>query len=178
MPWDWSNRNSNTDPLSDSFVVHYDTTEAVGENSAQQEGVVDPNEVAPNSLNTPSSRSAHNQGWATPPVQNSNSSAEGPVRYRTLTDLFDSTDELHDFEYSGVCMLAADKPANVEQALEENCWKEAMRTELEAIVQNKTWEFLELPKDHKAIGLKWVFKVKRDPTGKIVKHKTSSWSGL
>jgi hypothetical protein len=28
-----------------------------------------------------------------------------------------------------------------------------------------------LPRDHKAIGLKWVFKVKRDPTGKIVKYR-------
>ena len=28
-----------------------------------------------------------------------------------------------------------------------------------------------MPKDHKAIGLKWVFKVKRDPAGNIVKHK-------
>jgi hypothetical protein len=68
-------------------------------------------------------------------------------------------------------MLAADEPANVEQALEETCWKDAMRAELEAIVQNNTWEFSELPKDHKAIGLKWVFKVKRDPAGNIVKHK-------
>lgn len=74
-------------------------------------------------------------------------------------------------EYNGVCMLAADEPANVEQALEETCWKDAMRAELEAIVQNNTWEFSELPKDHKAIGLKWVFKVKRDPAGNIVKHK-------
>jgi len=28
-----------------------------------------------------------------------------------------------------------------------------------------------LPKDHKAIGLKWVFKTKRDADGKILKHK-------
>jgi hypothetical protein len=28
-----------------------------------------------------------------------------------------------------------------------------------------------LPRDHKAIGLKWVFKVKRDPARKIVKYK-------
>jgi hypothetical protein len=28
-----------------------------------------------------------------------------------------------------------------------------------------------LPSGCKAIGLKWVFKVKRDPAGKIVKHK-------
>jgi len=29
----------------------------------------------------------------------------------------------------------------------------------------------ELPKGQHAIGLKWVFKVKRDPAGNIVKHK-------
>jgi hypothetical protein len=28
-----------------------------------------------------------------------------------------------------------------------------------------------LPKNQKAIGLKWVFKVKKDPEGNIVKHK-------
>jgi hypothetical protein len=35
-----------------------------------------------------------------------------------------------------------------------------------------TWEISNLPTDQKAIGLKWVFKVKRDPVGNIVKHKT------
>ena len=68
-------------------------------------------------------------------------------------------------------MLVADEPINVEQALEEDCWKKAMKVEMDAIVQNKTWEFSELPRDHKAIGLKWVFKVKRDLAGNIVKHK-------
>jgi hypothetical protein len=29
----------------------------------------------------------------------------------------------------------------------------------------------DLPKNQKAIGLKWVFKVKRDPEGRIIKHK-------
>ena len=28
-----------------------------------------------------------------------------------------------------------------------------------------------MPKGQKAIGLKWVFKLKKDPDGKIVKHK-------
>jgi hypothetical protein len=88
-----------------------------------------------------------------------------------MTDLLDSTDVITDFEYSGVCMLAADEPANVEQALEEHCRKQAMDAEMQSIIQNKTWVLSDLPKDHKAIGLKWVFKVKRDPDGKIVKHK-------
>jgi hypothetical protein len=68
-------------------------------------------------------------------------------------------------------MLAADEPTNVEQALEEDCWKRAMQEEMDSIHQNNTWELSDLPSDHKAIGLKWIFKVKRDPAGKIVKHK-------
>jgi hypothetical protein len=38
-----------------------------------------------------------------------------------VTDLLDSTDEVLDYEYNGVCMLAADEPRDVEQALEEKC---------------------------------------------------------
>jgi hypothetical protein len=68
-------------------------------------------------------------------------------------------------------MLAADEPACVEQALSQDCWKRAMEVELKSIQESQTWEIADLPRDHKAIGLKWVFKVKRDPTGNIVKHK-------
>jgi hypothetical protein len=46
-----------------------------------------------------------------------------------------------------------------------------MQAELQAIRDNNTWSLSELPKGHKAIGLKWVFKVKRDAVGNIVKHK-------
>jgi hypothetical protein len=42
---------------------------------------------------------------------------------------------------------------------------------MQSILQNQTWTVSELPKDHKAIRLKWVFKVQRDPAGNIVKHK-------
>ena len=46
-----------------------------------------------------------------------------------------------------------------------------METELESIRENNTWCYADLPKGHKAIGLKWVFKVKRDPGGNVVKYK-------
>jgi hypothetical protein len=42
---------------------------------------------------------------------------------------------------------------------------------MQAIEQNRTWDVSNLPAKQKAIGLKWVFKVKKDPEGKIVKHK-------
>ena len=80
-----------------------------------------------------------------------------------MNDLFDSTDEILDHEYSGVCMLAADEPIGVNEALEESCWLEAMEKELQSIQENDTWCYAVLPKGQKAIGLKWVYKVKRDP---------------
>lgn len=39
------------------------------------------------------------------------------------------------------------------------------------IIDNGTWELATLPAGHRTIGLKWVFKVKKDPTGNIIKHK-------
>ena len=46
-----------------------------------------------------------------------------------------------------------------------------MKAEIDSINKNNTWKLTTLPKDHKAIGLKWVFKTKRDANGEIVKHK-------
>jgi hypothetical protein len=46
-----------------------------------------------------------------------------------------------------------------------------MEEEMRSIHDNQTWELTTLPAGHRAIGLKWVFKVKKDPAGLIVKHK-------
>ncbi|KAK8945216.1 hypothetical protein KSP39_PZI007881 [Platanthera zijinensis] len=46
-----------------------------------------------------------------------------------------------------------------------------MEEELNSIRDNNTWEITTLPNGQKSIGLKWVFKTKRDPEGNIVKHK-------
>lgn len=46
-----------------------------------------------------------------------------------------------------------------------------MNAEIDSINKNNTWKLTTLPKDHKSIGLKWVFKTKRDAEGKILKHK-------
>ena len=46
-----------------------------------------------------------------------------------------------------------------------------MRAEIKAIEENRTWELVELPARHRAIGLKWVYKIKRDENGDVVRHK-------
>jgi hypothetical protein len=46
-----------------------------------------------------------------------------------------------------------------------------MMKELGSIKENKTWSFVDLPRGQKAIGLKWVFKLKHDEHRDVVKHK-------
>jgi hypothetical protein len=46
-----------------------------------------------------------------------------------------------------------------------------MLDELTSIEQNQTWTRVSLPPGHKAIGLKWIFKMKKDEKGDIIKHK-------
>lgn len=46
-----------------------------------------------------------------------------------------------------------------------------MLEEMASIKQNHTWYLTKLPYGHRPIGLKWVFKVKRDEDGAIIKHK-------
>jgi hypothetical protein len=46
-----------------------------------------------------------------------------------------------------------------------------MEAEMQSIEENRTWNLVDLPPGHKPIGLKWVFKVKRDEHDAIVKHK-------
>jgi hypothetical protein len=46
-----------------------------------------------------------------------------------------------------------------------------MCEEMKAIEDNGTWELTPLPVGHRAIGLKWVFKVKRNEAGYVVRYK-------
>jgi hypothetical protein len=42
-----------------------------------------------------------------------------------------------------------------------------MRDEMDSITENDTWELATLPAGHRPIGLKWIFKVKRDEKGAV-----------
>jgi hypothetical protein len=50
-------------------------------------------------------------------------------------------------------------------------WCAVMQSEMDTAGKNCIWELADLPRGHIAITLKWVFKLKRDETGAIVKHK-------
>lgn len=65
-------------------------------------------------------------------------------------------------------------PVEVKEALScknKNKWNDAMRAEINALEKNKTWELVDLPKEHKAIGSKWVFALKRNKDGLVDRFK-------
>ena len=50
-------------------------------------------------------------------------------------------------------------------------WKETINSEIESIMQNHTWELVDLPKGSKPLGCKWIFKRKLKLDGSIDKYK-------
>lgn len=92
-----------------------------------------------------------------------------PVRFISVSDIYENTDVIELEEE--LLLLSVEEPVSYQQAVNENSWKEAMRKEIEAIERNNTWKLVELPSGHKPIGLKWVYKLKRNTEGDIVKYK-------
>ncbi|KAD7117956.1 hypothetical protein E3N88_05224 [Mikania micrantha] len=50
-------------------------------------------------------------------------------------------------------------------------WKEAIKNEIDSILQNHTWELVDLPPGCKPLGYRWIFKRKMKADGFIDKYK-------
>jgi len=50
-------------------------------------------------------------------------------------------------------------------------WKEAMDEELVALQAHKTWEIIDAPKGSNIVGCRWVYAVKKDAAGNVVRYK-------
>lgn len=57
------------------------------------------------------------------------------------------------------------------EALTCKVWKETMEDEYRALMKNNTWQLVPSLNSQKVIGNKWVFRLKRDIVGRILKHK-------
>ena len=67
-----------------------------------------------------------------------------------------------------------EEPATVIEALSSQKkakWEEAMKAEMRSLQDNDVWELVELPKDRKPVGSKWVFKVKTNENGDVERYK-------
>ncbi|KAI3772361.1 hypothetical protein L6452_03546 [Arctium lappa] len=94
-----------------------------------------------------------------------------PKRYRSLAELYEATETIYLEPDQLMFMQDEEEPTMYSVAAKDREWVKAMKTELDAIERNQTWSLVDLPAGRKPIGLKWVYKLKRDPSGKILKHK-------
>ncbi|GJU02781.1 ribonuclease H-like domain-containing protein [Tanacetum coccineum] len=57
------------------------------------------------------------------------------------------------------------------QSVKNPNWIEAMNNEIEALNRNNTWTICDLPEGRKAIGSKWLWKIKYKSSGEIKRYK-------
>jgi hypothetical protein len=100
---------------------------------------------------------------------------DDPLRFCKIDGLLESTtlpgyatrrlldEELH--------AVSADEPVSFGEAERSPSWRKVMMEEMKSIEDNQTLTLADLPLGRKVIGLKRVYKVKRDEQGAISKHK-------
>ena len=77
-------------------------------------------------------------------------------------------------KYAALYVAEIEEPETLKDALDSEYatqWKAAADAEYQSLLENETWELVELPAGRKPISCKWVFKVKHDETGKVERFK-------
>src|SRR3989337_828922 len=98
------------------------------------------------------------------PVEGDNGTPVRSKRQRTAKSFGD------DF----IVYLVDDTPRTISEAYaspDADYWKEAVRSKMDSILANGTWEITDPPYGCKPVGCKWVFKKKLRPDGTIEKYK-------
>nr|GFA11944.1 hypothetical protein [Tanacetum cinerariifolium] len=67
--------------------------------------------------------------------------------------------------------LTSVEPKTYKEALTQSCWIEAMQEELNEFERLEVWELVPRPDQVMVITLKWIYKVKLDELGGILKNK-------
>ncbi|GAA0148379.1 transmembrane signal receptor [Lithospermum erythrorhizon] len=68
-------------------------------------------------------------------------------------------------------VLTEVEPCNFTEAISDPGWCEAMAKEIDALEANGTWVMAPLPPNKKALGCKWVYKIKYNAYGTIERLK-------
>lgn len=69
-------------------------------------------------------------------------------------------------------LILNDEPINYKEASMIKRWRDACSDEIDSIKKNETWILVDKPRWVKFIGLKWVFKIKRNTDRTINKFKS------
>uniref|UniRef100_H3H8N2 Integrase catalytic domain-containing protein n=1 Tax=Phytophthora ramorum TaxID=164328 RepID=H3H8N2_PHYRM len=95
-------------------------------------------------------------------------------RYQTLDEMSAAAQESQDFEAAYVVDSVGEMPTTFKSAMESSDavkWKDACDSKCDSLLKNDTWDVVPLPKGRKAIGCRWVFRVKENQAGEIERFK-------
>uniref|UniRef100_A0A803P5L5 Integrase catalytic domain-containing protein n=1 Tax=Cannabis sativa TaxID=3483 RepID=A0A803P5L5_CANSA len=70
-----------------------------------------------------------------------------------------------------LAVTAEFEPQSYKQAIQFKKWLQAMDNELLALITNKTWTVVPLPQNKRAIGCRWVYKIKYNSYGSVERLK-------
>ncbi|KAK8705299.1 hypothetical protein V6N13_048903 [Hibiscus sabdariffa] len=99
----------------------------------------------------------------TQPLRRSTRERHEPERYGFLVT-----------KHEDVILVNQDEPKTFQEAvssLDSEKWLEAMRSEMDSMLENQVWTLVEPPEGIKPIGCKWVFKKKTDMDGNVQTYK-------
>jgi len=68
-------------------------------------------------------------------------------------------------------LISEIEPKHTDETMQYENWVKAMQKELDQFQKIDVWKLVELPKDKKVVGAKWVFKNKLDENGMVVRNK-------
>lgn len=183
--WDWPDDTEHgveTSHTDDIFTVKYmvvpEDDEPMDEStSSSASPVASASPASPTATPAPATPTVQ---YATPPTSlveqlDADHDDDAPLRFRTLDNIIGPASPpgyaVRDLGDEQLYAISAEEPASLAQAAKDPCWRRAMEEELQAIEENRTWTLTELPPGRRAIGLKWVYKVKKDERGAVVRHK-------
>ncbi|KAK8933850.1 hypothetical protein KSP39_PZI015291 [Platanthera zijinensis] len=125
------------------------------------EDVLPPPVQAAEETQPPNALEEDNQGTEDPLDYNSDEDSSSPKRYKALTEVY---------QYASF-VSTKEEPENYLAAATNDNWVKAMKEEMQMIKKNNTWELVPKPKNKKVVNLKWVYKIKQNEQGEVVKYK-------
>lgn len=190
--WDWSaNEQSNgvQGSTGEEFTVHWeaDVRALPEEEEIEEQG-------SPKLQSPPAAHGDQQQGERSPPsLEEGNDQdvdklaaelddnldadheADAPLRLRAMSDIVGPGAPpglaVRQVGNQRLLFANAEEPSSLAEAEQQPSWRRVMEEELKAIEENGTWTLTELPQGRRGIGLRWVFKVKKDEHGAVTRHK-------
>ena len=195
--WDWVQQGiGEASGVSNTFTIEHlvmqgggagaQAAAAVGEQAAAAEQAAAGEQSPPAAVHLPPPQSPATAGQGTPPLE----FASPPTNIDEYVDAFHDGEEVRFRRVDNIVgegrapglasrllddpellLVSAEEPPTFTVAERDANWRRAMLEEMRAIEDNGTWELVDPPAGCRPIGLKWVYKVKRDECGAIVKYK-------